>query len=134
MIKQFVTYEIAKILKELNFREKCFATYKHVRGKGNEFEILNYPVNNNDNPANENTHSIFTFSAPLWQQAIDWLREEKIVVLIDYFKGYRYTFKFKDTDTDLSCDSWSGGFMNYEQARETAIKGALIILKTRTSK
>jgi hypothetical protein len=68
MKKEFVTYKIAKKLKELNFNTECFATY-HPSGEiislGITRPVINIGIQNS-----------FLVTAPLWQQAIDWLREE----------------------------------------------------------
>lgn len=69
----FVTYEIAKKLKEKGFNEPTMAYYNE------KDEFVFVPYNNEDinlpnkvtKTENENNYS----SAPLWQQAIDWLRE-----------------------------------------------------------
>lgn len=65
MENQFVTYKIAKKLKELGFSEKCFA--KYLRG-----ELVYNGINNLTfgEPLSE------IHLAPLWQQVIDWLREK----------------------------------------------------------
>ena len=75
MKDQFVTYEIAKRLKELGFNERCFAMY-------NAKTVYFYP-SANAGPIDqirtfENSEDIT--SAPLWQQVIDWLRRKGIQV------------------------------------------------------
>ena len=63
MQKQFVTYEIAKKLKELGFDEECFGYYSYSKKLflGNGKDAYNYKD---------------IISAPLWQQAIDWIAEK----------------------------------------------------------
>lgn len=66
MEKQFATYEIAKRLKELGFNEPCLGLFdanktffiKEITQSDSEIYFGGY-------------------SAPLWQQVIDWLREKK---------------------------------------------------------
>lgn len=72
MKEQFVTFEIAKKLKELGFDELCFGYYKN--GEFNFAQTLN----------DKQTARIGVFQvssdlgendciAPLWQQAIEWI-------------------------------------------------------------
>ena len=64
MIKQFVTYEMALKLKELGFDEECFALYRN----GRLYLMCNFLKINSTKES--------VISAPLWQQVIDWFREE----------------------------------------------------------
>lgn len=77
MKEQFVTYEIALALKELGFDEKCIGHFY----KDKTFAITAITSSNRyDFFKNSNIkHTIFEMKivcvAPLWQQAIDWFRE-----------------------------------------------------------
>jgi hypothetical protein len=68
MENEFVTYDIAKNLKKLNFNEKCFGWF---RKQGNISFF-------NPKKLNGNNIDIQRFDeyvkAPLWQQVLDWLR------------------------------------------------------------
>jgi hypothetical protein len=77
MEKQFVTYEIAKQLKRLGFDEECLGIYCP------ELDIHNVGVNWNTNNINDIKKE--WYSAPLWQQVIDWLIE-KLLLNDDYFE------------------------------------------------
>ena len=65
MEKEFIPYEQAVALKELGFDEKCLSCYLY------EVETfsweLNYQISNNSIP--------WIISAPLYQQAFRWFRE-----------------------------------------------------------
>ncbi len=61
MKDQFVTFEIAEKLKELGFNEECFSFYWTDKVF---YENVYYGVRGNGES---------TISAPLWQQAIDWI-------------------------------------------------------------
>ena len=63
MKKEFATYEIALKLKELGFNEDCFG-YFVINLQ--ELIIVNTKKHKSD----------WYISAPLWQQVIDWFREE----------------------------------------------------------
>jgi hypothetical protein len=62
MKNQFVTYEIAKKLKELGFNEECLGFF--------------YPTGTFMLLAPRKNEETTCLKAPLWQQAIDWLREK----------------------------------------------------------
>ena len=87
MKKQFVTYEIALAIKELDFDEECLFHYDngnivsedellyHIRNGSSLF--FNYNCNGSEiDFFNWDNEHIITVSAPLWQQVIDWLREK----------------------------------------------------------
>ena len=63
MKKEFATYEIALKLKELGFNEDCFG-YFVINLQ--ELIIVNTKKHKSD----------WYISTPLWQQVIDWFREE----------------------------------------------------------
>lgn len=75
MNEQFVTYEIAKKLKELGFNEPCFARYA---SKDIEHRIIFCDKHDNNPMVGEFSTLI---QAPLWQQAIDFInkRFDKII-------------------------------------------------------
>jgi len=64
MRKQFVTYEIAKRLKDLGADFEDILAY--YGGHGDEY--FSFPKRINEYKGN--------IDAPLWQQVIDWLREK----------------------------------------------------------
>jgi len=68
MKNQFVTYEIAKALKELGFIDPCLAWY-------NDYGTL-FMVNQVYGDSNINTTNFSENLAPLWQQVIDWFDEK----------------------------------------------------------
>ena len=72
MEKQFVTYEIALKLKELEFDEECLASYHNTKIIGYEKE--SWLVLNED--SDQFLESTFICKAPLWQQAISFLNDK----------------------------------------------------------
>ena len=130
MQKQFVTYEIAKKLKELGFDEPCFGFYNEIcedNDKANcsgKFQNMCGWVLGRENTNDLSSHD-FLIVAPLWQQAIDWLREkhniwlcpqpkvtDKICFFI--FKGSEYIYSAYE--------------LSYEEARQKAIEEALKLI------
>jgi len=81
MEKQFVTYEIAKKLKELGFDEPCIKMILIGGSVGfvnKESDILSKPITNTQGGK-------YTITYPLWQQAIDWLRENHDIIVEVWF-------------------------------------------------
>ena len=122
MKDQFVTYEIAKQLKELGFDEECFGYY-HV----NEGYIKGYAFCYSENTRTSDCSIL----APLWQQVIDWFREKyNINILIapvyslGELKGYVFNFGLI-TMSNLSEVFKNGQFETFEEAREQAILKAI---------
>lgn len=68
MKNQFIPYELALTLKELSFDEKCFMHYENSEGQLYESFGSDYMKNS--------TLTDWETSAPLWQQAFDWLLEK----------------------------------------------------------
>jgi len=76
MKDQFVTYEIAKRLKELGFNESCLGYFD----KDSQEFIWSVGGTVNHEDGDELEYNCI--SAPLWQQAIDWLREKHNIEVI----------------------------------------------------
>ena len=72
MKEQFCNYEISLKLKELGFDESCICKY-------NSYGVLKHTIAST-NPDIDDESSIFKYddrlSAPLYQQIIDYFREE----------------------------------------------------------
>jgi len=115
MKDQFVTYEIAKKLKELGFNEPCFGIYSN--GKLVIEDQWTHATNEWTMMESENP------TAPLWQQAIDWLSDKKDIGIYECFfhptmKERIYTVKIH------TLNQTSGNF-----PREAAILKALELIK-----
>lgn len=131
MIKEFIPKELAKELKELGFSEPCLAWWFEEGNVSVPTEGRSFWSDWNVNPKR--------ISAPLWQQAFDWLREkhkfmhvvEDIEVSASNTTGYRFRFvvwklmdnKFVITDKSLL------GFYSYEEARLECLKEIINALK-----
>lgn len=119
MKKEFVTYEIALKLKELGFDEVCFGAF--VPDEDNCLEI----------------GGIFKeckslIKSPLWQQVVDWFRDEyKLIIEIYYnFGSKKFEWQIDDFESEKDIDDETcTQFVNYHDAREQAILKALEIIK-----
>ena len=105
MEEQFVTYEIAKILKEKGFNEPCFASQSNIVG----FCIAYHPINDSNH---------FHIVLPMWQQVIDWFRNNKnIIISIHlYDREDKNSWKYEITRYD-----------QYELLKQTKIKNCKIV-------
>lgn len=118
MKEQFVTYEIAKKLQELGFREECLATidqteFLHIRGTP-------YGI--------RGAMCYDTIPCPLWQQLEEWLRNNKYIhYVIDInFESVWYFVVFDLTITRNSEILHNDlMFSTYEGAKEACIKKIL---------
>lgn len=93
----FVPYEIAKQLKEMGFDWPCLAIFKYK----DFITVQDY----NLNPCtNTDLDSEFHIAAPLFQQVVDWLREEKKITIIinhiDNTKRFQFDYEIMDARID----------------------------------
>ena len=172
--KQFVTYEIALKLKELGFDEECLAyysketIYEDKDGNKTNFVLLsakkrgelvghgsvrNYLFQwllDNDR-TNGELHTLSeSITVPLWEQVIDWFREEydlhisfEPVYKPQQFTNLMYCYAISTkknfySGMDENLDNWiglnDGGNMfhitnSYYSAREQAILKAIELCK-----
>ena len=144
MEKQFVTYDIAKTLKELGFNEPCFGFYDDTR-----------ELNCGFSGSKGYIYSTFTHNvrktiviAPLWQQVIDWLREKHYIDIKVYIKSvsngdipiYEFSIYFfaehpdkkwynESLDYNSQGNCGTGNSFKYLDVREQAILKAIEIIK-----
>ena len=158
MEKQFVTYEIALKLKELGFNEKCLASYytddERNYDKGDIYDCRRKLSSSIDfDPFKEefdnfyiNSNETYYVSAPLWQQVIDWLRNEHDIVIEivrqkyfdTYANSYAYevvckVYKNKELEGSVVIRDNKNNhiFYSYEEARERAILKAIELCKNK---
>jgi hypothetical protein len=114
----FVPYELAVRLKEKGFNEPCLATYHK------EYKSI-IPV-----------YAKFTdqdvFKAPLWQQVIDWLMEEKKIYMhvdnhFDRLLGYNRGF-IPSVNEMFYFNEDNDCFESYYKAFEKGIEKALELI------
>lgn len=133
MKNQFVTFEIAKKLKELGFNEPCLACYDACDLLSTYSKSIFKPLNyNNDNS------SPHTISAPLWQQVIEWFVEKQnIEIQVSNYenKNDKYDYSLNNViyseENNLSYDSsYEKLFYNTRyEAREAGILAAFKYIK-----
>ena len=85
MENEFVTHEIAKLLKELNFDEPCLAWY-YFNEENNSYALNSFKQDYGDKfdwwKYSELDSDVYVdhLIAPLWQQAIDWCDSKGLLV------------------------------------------------------
>lgn len=139
--EDYVSFEVAKLLKEKGFDEYCFAAYSTVIG---DFITVG-PIKNSEIDANKNvTESMepgdfgnlyancddtHICTAPTHQMAMKWLREVPnmyIEVCADKSHNFQdIIFRPAVYDRELDCLWESDNFSTYEEACEAALKYCL---------
>ena len=138
MIKEFIPYDQALLLKELGFNDECIQYYAPGHPEG-------YYLRSRENALN-NTHWMFVddgdgkgrdklCTAPLYQQAFRWFREtynlEGEVHCIRFnskrLKGYQYAI----TSQNYQKFEQLGNYDTYEEAQLACLKKLIEIVKNR---
>ena len=114
--EDYVSYEVAKLLKEKGFDEKTLSYYEdNVLCHGDWFEWNRSPLGH--------------IAAPTLQLAMKWLREEKRISIIIEFdltkRGYCPYVHQLDYDMDWVVKWRVNTPMKYEKAVEVALKYSL---------
>ena len=136
MEKEFVSYQIALELKQLNFDKPCFGKFYY-----NQLEIGGIWTNNDF----KEDSNIF-ISAPLYQQVFTWFREKyglrnSITDFIDDETGIEWDYEIAIIGTDVdekgnykpivdySTDDETRKFKTYEEAELACLRKLIKIVK-----
>jgi len=126
--EDYVSFEIAKSLKERGFNEPCEGFYVNS-------DVLSHTLSNAKNSKwDEDKSTIGYISAPTLQMAMKWLREEHSI-FIDIISRFSMNAD-KDVCFSYSCkkltETYKSGYeyedgewLSYEEAAEAAIKYCL---------
>ena len=135
-MKDFVTFEIAKKLKEKGFMEKCFLHYEATGG------VYSNSIYAYDSPNQELDYSDFLkcynggnsiglIDAPTISQVLKWLREEKELHIEIYMYYNCYLFEIYNTkiyDADFTQKSEKYSEIEYENYEQAALAGIEYVL------
>ena len=133
MREQFVSFEIAQLMKQKGFVESCFRYYCED-GELSDYnystdgECYDYTYGNKIDTAMSRT---FYCSAPLWQQAIDWLRDVKgvFIDLTLHDRENTETWKYEISEYGYyNMLAQENVYQSYYNTREIAIKKALELI------
>lgn len=122
MIKEeYVSFEVAKLLKGEGFDEECHHVYD---GENIEWTNILY---GEDVLSNSEILDFDVISAPTQQMAMRWLREEKHICIEPYCIDQKFMCGFAKFPecTDIDCHQSYGEYATYEEAVEAAIKYCL---------
>ena len=130
MSKEFIPYEEALALKELGFDEECFGYFQEK-----EFNLINKQFNANKD--NGDFLSLLTCSAPLYQQAFRWFREEHnlsqhIYVDDSHFElGVGFFYEIFEIKDNCLYEEWSQNDKSktYEEAELACLRKLIEIVK-----
>lgn len=124
--EDYVSFEIAKLLKEKGFDEPCECLYDI---ENNDVSIVNGWMNTSNSELEE--REFVCYSAPTIQMAMKWLREEKDVQIEIPIVGKdtwesptKWIYGFRCQTKDV-IDRRNADFSSYEEACEAAIKYCL---------
>jgi len=126
MNNEFVTYEQALQLKELGFDEPCFGYY-NVSNQELIEDLSNNRTGNDDSR---------WASAPLYQQAFRWFRENYIldsIVQPTYSTKYQYRIFNVETKSKVQVygDYMGKEFNTYEEAELACLKKLIELVKNK---
>ena len=121
--EDYVSYEVAKLLKEKGFDEQCRDFYRQENGNWLHRTTYEYNYFNLQMPRWEDC-----YSCPTHQMAMKWLRETRDIIISIFptietdmivREDYNYAIYKNKTVVYQSCST------SYEQAVEAALKYAL---------
>jgi len=123
MNKEFVTFEIAKQLKEIGFDEYCLAFYYLNNPNLKYFYNISYILTETE-----------YYKAPLWQQVIDWFRENYDIHInpIPYHRSNKiigYCIGKIENSSGKVLYLSDDNYPTYYEARKAGIERAIEILK-----
>ena len=111
ILEEYVTFEVAKLLKEKGFDASCW----HVYDKDGYIVTLRYPTH-------QNTCSNGECLCPTQQRVMKWLREEKNIAIETWWE-HRWYACVKPMTSNPSEDEYYQCFSEkYEDAVDAAIK------------
>jgi len=137
--KLFVPYEIAKQLKQKGFDEPCLGhyqdniemfSYKPINGKlnlGFLGECKSEPYKWNSTPKWGVKSQVF-YSAPLYQQVVDWFREKHKICIQISQHDYMWGYSMYNTFPPYKSYKWVYEEKDYYEALNKAIEDTLKLI------
>lgn len=131
---QFVPFELAVRLKELGFNEPSIMCYRNAGLYG--ANIAHGYVDNWEFKTNydydiymiNKEHPNYWVSAPTWQQAFDWFRENfNLLSCIGLQNDYQYSYEIYDIKKK-DCVDYIDKIETYEEARQDCLEQLIEIV------
>ena len=126
MIKEFVNYEMALALKELEFDEPCFTYYYNITGKLRT--NLSIDINNDMNYMLNKKLGITL--APTFSQAFRFFREKYRLEGAIYRLNFKWASQVFNIETSTYCVS-PELFEKYEEAEINSLQKMIEIIKNK---
>ncbi len=128
--EDYVSFEVAKLLKEKGFDEQCTHMYDSQHTSYSTFEQCRQITRNNSDWIHYvGKLNICPIAAPTHQMALKWLRDERNIHIKVHCSGYRnylvYAQSLITAFPDFCIESATCSFNTYEEAVEAAIKYCL---------
>jgi hypothetical protein len=117
--EDYVSFEVAKLLKNKGFNEPCYTCYLNKEFSHYDYLSTNFELVDN------------AYSAPTLQMAMKWLRKKHLLhISIDMVNGGRWEYEIDDISSPFDggvipkyyCDK---SFSSYEEAADDAIRYSL---------
>lgn len=122
MNKEFIPYEQALELKQLGFDEPCFGCYFHNNKDAVEYNPDGIPLNHNNRKSR--------ISAPLYQQAFRWFREQHGLTGLVEIGTQEFSYQVFDDKGNRQLGNQPLSFNgNYEEAELACVKELIKIVK-----
>ena len=142
MKNEFVPYDIALAMKELGFNEECIAAYVNTTNSDSNIGLIGCGTrwfNSVDMLSNLKDKDMILCSAPLYQQAFRWFREEYGIFanihtihygwnqqVLHTYSLRRIISKKEDTFLVYRTDT----YMSCEEAQDACLRKLIEIVKT----
>ena len=119
----YVSFEVAKLLKEKGFDEPCFSFYQWYESGVTLFK--GYLPEYSNSCSRHNNKSCDIISRPMQAMAMAWLREEKNIDIFPwlYYKDFEGKLTYSVSIYDHGCEITIPGF--YDEKYENIIEEAL---------
>ena len=126
MKNEFVSYEIALALKELGFKEDCFAMYRKIRSKTDESNEVSLHFFVKFNMIEDGDAK-----AALYQQAFRFFREKYRLEGAIYRLNFKWASQVFNIETSTYCFKHEL-FETYEEAEINSLQKMIKIVKNKS--
>lgn len=131
--EDYVSFEVAKLLKEKGFDEQCMYMYDSQHTLYSTFEQCRQITRNNSDWIHYvGKLNIVPIATPTHQMTLKWLREvHNIFIIIDYVvlskSFYEYTYEIHNMRKkhSIAVSAFRDDYETYEEAVDSAIKYCL---------
>jgi hypothetical protein len=127
MTSEFIPYDLALRIKELEFDEPCLAIYSNANPKTGLYTLKKYRLKL-IKQASQKDKGV---KAPLYQQAFRWFRDEHGIsgsIQIEH-DAYQWSIFEEGETSGLASDNWDG--TDYEEAELACLEKLIEIVESK---